>query len=111
MSRPLNATEPSYGSKSTMKRRLLKSVIMLPALMAIYVLAYVALSLAGQYQPSSIEYGGEMGYTWAPFGFCSDPNSTSKGQAGLAHWNVRMVFTFYPLWFIDTAHVHKSKLQ
>lgn len=94
-----------------MKRGLLKSVIVLFALIAIYILTYVALSLAGQYQPSSIEYGGKLGYTWAPFGFCSSPNSTSKGQSGLAHWNVPMVFTFYPLWFVDTVHVHKSKLQ
>src|SRR5579864_7370137 len=90
---------------NTLKKYLIRSIIVLFGLPVIYVLIYIILSLAGRYLPSTIENRGGEGYTWVPLGFSTAPR---KSQFELVDWNTSMLYIFYPLWYVDVGYIHKS---
>lgn len=76
------------------------SILVVVMLLGGYLLVYGMLSLCGRYQRADLIslHGVEIGYTWAPAGFYG------------TGWRLVWVETFYPLWYLDTCYVHKSKL-
>ena len=70
-------------------------------LLAGYLSVYVALSLCGGYQRADLAclHGVTIGYTWAPAGFYD----VTSG------WRSAWLAGFYPLWYLDTCYVHKSR--
>jgi hypothetical protein len=85
----------------SMKKAFLYILKTLLGLTILYVLSYTFLSLGGGYEPSTVEYGGTLGYTWAPFGFYEKSNG--------GRWNIPIIYTFYPLWCLDASYVHKPR--
>ena len=71
------------------------------SLLAFYLIFYFVIDLNGSYKRSTGGSMGEIGYTWAPFGFYDEKHS----------WNSTMVLTFYPLWYLDICYIHKSKIM
>jgi hypothetical protein len=67
----------------------------------IYLCLYGVLSVCGRYERADLGslHGVEIGYTWAPVGFYDQ----RKG------WRSGLLDTFYPLWYLDTRYVHKSR--
>jgi hypothetical protein len=70
-------------------------------LLASYLLFYAMLSICGHYQRADLAslHGVEIGYTWAPVGFYDR----------VSGWRIAPIECFYPLWYLDTCYVHKSK--
>jgi hypothetical protein len=89
------------SSRSNILRRLRIASLWIAGLMVGYLLVYGVLSLCGGYQRADIGslHGVTMGYTWAPAGFY---DATSG-------WRSVWVMGFYPLWYLDTCYVHKSR--
>src|ERR1035437_5521948 len=54
------------------------------ALIILYVVIYVVLSLFGKYQPSTVGANNETGYGWSPLGFY-DPKHPAKGTWAAEH--------------------------
>jgi len=84
-----------------MKKYFLNGLITILCVIVAYMLIYMFLSLGGRYEPSTVEYNGSVGYTWAPFGFYE------KSHGG--RWNIPLIYTFYPLWYLDIEWVHKPR--
>jgi hypothetical protein len=76
-------------------------VLLLPGLLAIYVGAYLVLSLQGQYVPVGWGLAWVKDYDWAPRGFASGPFGTDQNRLA------QMIFT--PLWTIDKRFIHTSE--
>jgi hypothetical protein len=61
----------------------------------IYVGTYGILSLGGRYEPAAWGLAGVKWYAWAPRGFVRD-----------YHWNRALMWTFLPLYYLDTRFWH-----
>lgn len=88
------------------------------ALLLVYVLTYVALSLAGRYQPGGVGAHGVKWYDWAPYGFF-DPTHPWKGSLRAREhptektggWRSYIMTVFIPLWFYDIHCFHNERFE
>ena len=95
-------------------RLVFRLTIVICVILVSYILIYVLLSVNGGYQPSSLEYGGRIGYSWAPLGFYTPRTllpSATGAKVVTGGWKASMVLTFYPLWMTDICYIHKSMIQ
>jgi hypothetical protein len=81
---------------------------------ALYVLVYSCLSLFGSYRPLLMASAGVTEYSvWAPLGFF-DPEHSLSGSIvtdGVGTWRGSLIpVIFNPLWELDIAYVHRTKL-
>jgi hypothetical protein len=77
-----------------------------------YVLIYAILSTAGRYEKEPVGHvGSDFGILWwAPLGFYNSNRVSQCTNVWSAGWNKPMVYTFYPLFKLDLAYIHKNAL-
>jgi hypothetical protein len=83
------------------------------AILLLYVLSYVVLSVCGRYQPLSVGLANVKEYAWAPFAFYDPDHAWPRSYYAEHHptektggWSTAMMLTFYPLWLIDVGCIH-----
>lgn len=67
-------------------------------LLAVYIAAYITLSVRGSYEPAAVGTNGVKSYGWIPDSF------TQKG----GQWNRPVVYLFLPLFLTDVRFWHTS---
>lgn len=90
-----------------------KFVKIVSGLIAVYFLIYLVLTLNGSYQPAAYDLRGVMWNEWAPLGFYDSkhpwPNSFAANHSKdktTGGWNDFMLYSFLPLWILDTNFIH-----
>jgi hypothetical protein len=72
------------------------------SLIIAYILTYAAFSINGGYQPFIVDLNRIWEYRWLPYGFF--PTGRQKPQ----YSNYILVYTFLPLWILDTKYIHNN---
>ena len=83
------------------------------AILLLYVLSYVVLSVNGCYQPLSVGLNGAKSYAWAPLGFYDPDHAWKNSFYAQQHpaektggWRPFMWLAFLPLWELDFRCIH-----
>jgi hypothetical protein len=71
-------------------------------LIVVYILVYGVFSINGSYKPFSGDLNRIWEYRWLPYGFF--PTGRQKPTS----LNYILVYTFFPLWILDTKYIHNN---
>jgi hypothetical protein len=93
----------------------MKVLRVIAAMLLVYVLSYVVLSVCGRYQPIAFGADHVEAWNWAPLGFY-DPDHAWAGSFYAVHhptektggWHRAMMWAFVPLWELDCHYVHNG---